>query len=273
MAAISAVSVRDDIAKSSGLILNVAWVQECIDAFKSYRGANRDAKNFVFQQALWNDLKVAAESSIPQIERGVLQGPFVVQVEETLNISHHFEDRDNSRGVNKLLFSDGNRFVYGFEYRKINGLDKCVGLKCMIQNVKVERGLLCLTPDNLVFLGGGVPIEDNILPPPAPVIGQQQQQQHSSQTTLSPIPQPSRNFHHTDPPPRTLNNPTASTNTEVQHPPVQRQVHHQLSLAHVPPPPTLPSNKRPSGPPPLQQQFEEHKGFVEASISDEENTM
>jgi hypothetical protein len=272
MAAISAVSVRDDIAKSSGLILSVAWVQECIDAFKSYRGANRDAKNFVFQQALWNDLKVAAESSIPQIERGIIQGPFVVQVEETLNISHHFEDRDNSRGVNKLLFSDGNRFVHGFEYRKINGLDKCVGLKCMIQNVKVERGLLCLTPDNLVILGGGVPIEDNILPPPpapAPVIGEQQQ--HSSQT-ISATPQPSRNFHHTYPPSRTLNNYIAGTSTEVQPPPIQRQVHHQLSLAHVPPPPTLPSNKRPSSGPPLQQQFEE-KGFVEASISDEENTM
>lgn len=57
----------------------------------------------------------------------------------------------------KLLLSDGAQTVGGFEYKKVHGFVKgkvVPGLKILVENVTVRRGLLMLTQENTRVISG-----------------------------------------------------------------------------------------------------------------------
>ncbi|CAM8922104.1 unnamed protein product [Rhodiola kirilowii] len=92
-----------------------------------------------------------------------LAGPFVLQVDEIVNIScplrqrYHKAAPGNKRCL-KLSMTDGINRVFGMEYRPIKDLDVSspAGLKVAIQNVHVRHGLLMLVPEVCEVLGGMV---------------------------------------------------------------------------------------------------------------------
>ena len=58
----------------------------------------------------------------------------------------------------KLCLSDGRQQLFGIEYRRLPSLQSnppC-GLKLVLHNVAVRRGVLLLTPANTCVVGGGV---------------------------------------------------------------------------------------------------------------------
>ncbi len=58
----------------------------------------------------------------------------------------------------KLCLTDGRQQLVGIEYRRLTGLhtDPPHGLKLVLSNVAVRRGVLLLTPDCAAVVGGGV---------------------------------------------------------------------------------------------------------------------
>ena len=57
----------------------------------------------------------------------------------------------------KLCLSDGRQQLFGIEYRRLPSLqsDPPCGLKLVLHNVAVRRGVLLLTPANTCVVGGG----------------------------------------------------------------------------------------------------------------------
>ncbi|TKY60570.1 RecQ-mediated instability protein 1 [Spatholobus suberectus] len=91
----------------------------------------------------------------------VLPGPYVLQVDEIINITSPLRGRYEKAppGVKrclKLSMTDGVQRVFGMEYRPIQALEVCAssGLKVAISNVHVRRGLLMLVPETIEILGG-----------------------------------------------------------------------------------------------------------------------
>ena len=131
----------------------------------------------------------------------ILAGPFVIQLEGWLEVSkaraqsdglvdvegeaaeadqgllglrRQQEERDDAeelgvgprggRRMLKLKCSDGKQDVFAFEYAQVPQLPLTEGAKLILRNVKVMRGLLALTPANVVVLGGAwekpAPVDD-----------------------------------------------------------------------------------------------------------------
>ncbi|XWS51452.1 hypothetical protein CRYUN_Cryun12cG0177500 [Craigia yunnanensis] len=92
-----------------------------------------------------------------------LKGPFVLQVDEIVNISCPLKGRyqDAPSGIKrclKLSMTDGAQRVFGMEYRPIEDLRVLApaGLKVSICNIHIRHGLLMLIPESLEVLGGVV---------------------------------------------------------------------------------------------------------------------
>eukprot|EP00249_Psilotum_nudum_P004987 c18478_g1_i1 orf=19-1590(+) len=93
-----------------------------------------------------------------------LEGPFVLQVDEIINIGLPLRDRYTERTASiagrclKLSMTDGVQRVFGIEYRPIKSLQvlSAAGFKIAVRNVHVRRGLLMLVPEVLIVLGGCV---------------------------------------------------------------------------------------------------------------------
>ena len=56
----------------------------------------------------------------------------------------------------KLLLTDGVKEVIGMEYRNVDGfnVDIKLGTKIAVKEVRVRRGILLLTNENCIVLGG-----------------------------------------------------------------------------------------------------------------------
>ncbi|KAF5206551.1 Recq-mediated genome instability protein [Thalictrum thalictroides] len=156
-----------------GLNVRREWLDSCIPllnnsvpGFSNLTVAGKS--QLCFGQFLFSDMNFsAAGGQLPHNVHALhlvhLPGPFVLQVDEIINITRPLRDRyqNAAAGHNrclKLSMTDGVQRVFGIEYRPIKNLDVLApaGLKVSIHNVHIRRGLLVLVPEVLEVLGGSV---------------------------------------------------------------------------------------------------------------------
>ncbi|XP_057422077.1 recQ-mediated genome instability protein 1 isoform X2 [Lotus japonicus] len=155
-----------------GLGLKREWLADCLRALqgsvRGFEGLDVAAHaKLCFEQFLFADMNFCGGGVLPanvdSMHLDVLPGPYVLQVDEILNMSCPLRGRYQKAnpGVKrclKLSMTDGVQRVFGMEYRPIQALDVCApsGLKVSISNVKVRRGLLMLDPETvqIKILGG-----------------------------------------------------------------------------------------------------------------------
>ncbi|CAI8619348.1 unnamed protein product [Vicia faba] len=134
-----------------------------VNGFQGFDVA-RKAK-LCFEQFLFSDLNFCGSGVLPpnveSMHLDVLPGPYVLQVDEILNISCPLKSRYQQappglKRCLKLSMTDGNQRVFGMEYRPIKALEVCAssGFKVAISNVQVRHGLLMLVPETIQVLGG-----------------------------------------------------------------------------------------------------------------------
>ncbi|WVZ85366.1 hypothetical protein U9M48_032303 [Paspalum notatum var. saurae] len=152
-----------------GLRLRPEWFEFCaagIPGFDGLGGAEVQARR-CFEQFLFADMKACGAGVLPEgvasMHAVVLDGPFVLQVDEIVNISAPLKERyrDAVAGPKRMLklsMTDGIQRIFGMEYKPIRYLAVLApaGLKIIIRNVHIRRGLLMLVPEVIEILGGVV---------------------------------------------------------------------------------------------------------------------
>ncbi|XP_022730062.1 recQ-mediated genome instability protein 1 [Durio zibethinus] len=155
-----------------GLKLRREWLDSCVQGLESSvpRFSTLDVSEkakLCFQQFLISDMNYSGGGVLPENVDSMhlvdLKGPFVLQVDEIVNISCPLKGRyqDAPSGIKrclKLSMTDGVQRVFGMEYRPIKDLQVLApaGLKVAICNIHIRRGLLMLVPEGLEVLGGVV---------------------------------------------------------------------------------------------------------------------
>ncbi|KAK7318299.1 hypothetical protein RJT34_02998 [Clitoria ternatea] len=163
-------SPLDDFLCRLGLALKRDWLDSCLRELQGcvpgFEGLDVTAKaKRCFEQFLFADMNSCGNGVLPpnvdSMHLRVLPGPYVLQVDEMINISCPLRGRYEQAppGVKrclKLSMTDGIQRVFGLEYRPIQALEVCAsaGLKVAITNVFVRRGLLLLVPETIEILGG-----------------------------------------------------------------------------------------------------------------------
>ncbi|CAM8922088.1 unnamed protein product [Rhodiola kirilowii] len=162
----------NEFLKRLGLKVRSEWVTSCLRGLEScvpgFGSFSVDRKaELCFGQFLQSDMNYLGAGGFPDNVDAMhlvdLAGPFVLQVDEIVNIScplrqrYHKAAPGNKRCL-KLSMTDGINRVFGMEYRPIKDLDVSspAGLKVAIQNVHVRHGLLMLVPEVCEVLGGMV---------------------------------------------------------------------------------------------------------------------
>ncbi|KAJ6410449.1 hypothetical protein OIU84_007238 [Salix udensis] len=147
-----------DFLLRTGLSLKREWLDSCLRQIDNSLDIASKAK-LCFAQFLISDMNQCGAGVLPpnvdSMHLADLPGPFVLQVDEIVNISCPLKGRyqDTNVGVKrclKLSMTDGVQRVYGMEYRPIKDL------KVAICNVHIRHGLLMLVPEALEVLGGVV---------------------------------------------------------------------------------------------------------------------
>ncbi|XAR50355.1 hypothetical protein NMG60_11004651 [Bertholletia excelsa] len=155
-----------------GLRLRRQWLDSCLLALESsvpgFGSLDFGAKaKLCFEQFLFSDLNHCGAGVLPDSVHDMhladLPGPFILQVDEIVNISCPLKGRYRNapsglKRCLKLSMTDGVQRVFGMEYRPIKDLEVLApaGLKVAICNVHVRRGLLMLVPEVFQILGGVV---------------------------------------------------------------------------------------------------------------------
>ncbi|KAK8586508.1 hypothetical protein V6N13_010099 [Hibiscus sabdariffa] len=161
-----------DFLLGMGLKLRREWLDSCVQGLESsvprFSTLDVSAKaKLCFRQFLLSDMNYSGGGILPENVDSMhlvdLKGPFVLQVDEIVNISCPLKGRyeDTPSGIKrclKLSMTDGVQRVFGMEYRPIKDLQVLApaGLKVAICNVHIRRGLLMLVPECLEILGGVV---------------------------------------------------------------------------------------------------------------------
>ncbi|CAN8264512.1 unnamed protein product [Cochlearia groenlandica] len=120
-----------------------------------------------FEQFLFSDMNVIGSGVLPRNVESMhlveLSGPFVLQVDEIVNIGCSLKGRykDANAGLKrclKLSMTDGVQRVFGIEYRPIKDLQVLApaGIKIVVSSVQVRHGILMLVPEVIEVLGGMV---------------------------------------------------------------------------------------------------------------------
>ncbi|PSR89443.1 RecQ-mediated genome instability protein like, partial [Actinidia chinensis var. chinensis] len=155
-----------------GLRLRREWLDSCIAGLESsvpgFWGLDVAARGkLCFEQFLYSDMNYSGGGILPEDVHNMhlvdLDGPFILQVDEIVNISCPLKGRYQNapsglKRCLKLSMTDGVQRVFGMEYRPIKGLEVLApaGLKVAICNVNIRRGLLMLVPEVFEVLGGQV---------------------------------------------------------------------------------------------------------------------
>ncbi|XP_020548723.1 recQ-mediated genome instability protein 1 [Sesamum indicum] len=155
-----------------GLRVKREWLDSCLHGLQlsvaGFQGLDDSAKaKLCFGQFLFSDMNYCGAGALPPNVHTLhlvdLKGPFVLQVDEIVNISCPLRGRyqNAASGIKrclKLSMTDGVQRVFGMEYRPIKDLEVLApaGLKVAICNVNVRHGLLLLVPEALEVLGGTV---------------------------------------------------------------------------------------------------------------------
>lgn len=153
-----------------GLRLRRDWVDDCVRGLEGSVSGFRDldvaAKaKLCFQHFLFSDMNYCGAGILPEHVHGLhlddLAGPFVLQVDEIVNMSCPLKGRYEAANPGlkrclKLSMTDGVQRVFGMEYRSTKDLHVLspAGLKIVIRNVQVRRGILMLVPEVVEVLGG-----------------------------------------------------------------------------------------------------------------------
>ncbi|XP_050256303.1 recQ-mediated genome instability protein 1 [Quercus robur] len=153
-----------------GLRLKNEWLEACLDALRSsvrsFASLGVDAKaKLCFERFLVSDMNQSGSGVLPRNVDSMhlvdLPGPFVLQIDEIVNISCPLKGRYQKAppGIKrclKLSMTDGVQRVFGMEYRPIQALESLApaGLKVAICNVHIRHGLLMLVPEAFEVLGG-----------------------------------------------------------------------------------------------------------------------
>ncbi|CAJ1937527.1 unnamed protein product [Sphenostylis stenocarpa] len=159
-----------DFLHRLGLSLKTDWVASCLRELQasvtSFEHLDVAAKaKRCFEQCLFADMNSCGAGVLPpnvdSMHLRVLPGPYVLQVDEIINITCPLRGRyeqapPGPKRCLKLSMTDGVQRVFGMEYRPIKALEVCAssGLKVAISNVHVRRGLLMLVPETIEILGG-----------------------------------------------------------------------------------------------------------------------
>ncbi|GAB4816827.1 hypothetical protein N2152v2_003873 [Parachlorella kessleri] len=150
-----------------------AWLAGCeaalADSVPSYSQKPRQEQlKLLLQQCLHCDFNLCGSGALPpgvQELRGTqLRGRFLLQLDEVINIAAPAKQRYSQAGgagsarCLKLLLTDGVQQVAGLEYQFIPRLAPFMpaGTKVLVYEPTIRRGVLLLTPANLVVLGGRV---------------------------------------------------------------------------------------------------------------------
>ncbi|XP_072151309.1 recQ-mediated genome instability protein 1 isoform X2 [Setaria viridis] len=158
-----------ELLRGLGLRLRPEWLESCaagIPGFDGLGGAEAQARR-CFEQFLFADMNACGAGVLPEgvggMHAAVLDGPFVLQVDEIVNMSAPLKERyrDAHAGPKrclKLSMTDGMQRIFGMEYRPIKDLAVLApaGLKIVIRNVHIRRGLLMLVPEVIEILGAVV---------------------------------------------------------------------------------------------------------------------
>ncbi|MCD9639691.1 hypothetical protein HAX54_024397 [Datura stramonium] len=160
------------VLEGLGLRLRREWLESCIGGLEGsvggFTGLDDTAKaKLCFEQFLYSDMNFCGAGMLPRDVHKLhlvdLKGPFVLQVDEIVNISCPLRDRYQKAAAGikrclKLSMTDGIQRVFGMEYRPIKDLDVLApsGLKVAICNVHVRHGILMLVPEVIEVLGGMV---------------------------------------------------------------------------------------------------------------------
>ncbi|KAL0415640.1 UNVERIFIED_CONTAM: RecQ-mediatedinstability protein 1 [Sesamum latifolium] len=155
-----------------GLRVKREWLDSCLHGLQlsvaGFQGLDDSAKaKLCFGQFLFSDMNYCGAGVLPPNVHTLhlvdLKGPFVLQVDEIVNISCPLRGRyqNAASGIKrclKLSMTDGIQRVFGMEYRPVKDLEVLApaGLKVAICNVNVRHGLLMLVPEVLEVLGGTV---------------------------------------------------------------------------------------------------------------------
>ncbi|KAL7607459.1 hypothetical protein Lser_V15G17446 [Lactuca serriola] len=158
------------ILEDLGLRLRREWLDAClrglqtnVPGFSSF-DATKKAK-LCFEKFLHSDMNICGAGFLPdnvhQMHLVDLPGPYVLQVDEIVNISQPLRERykkapSGLKRCLKLSMTDGVQRIFGMEYQPIKDLDALspAGLKVAISNVNVRHGLLMLVPEVFQVLGG-----------------------------------------------------------------------------------------------------------------------
>uniref|UniRef100_A0A0V0IM89 RecQ-mediated genome instability protein 1 n=2 Tax=Solanum chacoense TaxID=4108 RepID=A0A0V0IM89_SOLCH len=161
------------VLEGLGLRLRREWLESCVRGLEGsvvggFSGLDDTTKaKLCFEQFLYSDMNFCGAGMLPRDVHKLhlvdLKGPFVLQVDEIVNISCPLRDRYQKAAAGikrclKLSMTDGIQRVFGMEYRPIKDLDVLApsGLKVAICNVHVRHGILMLVPEVIEVLGGMV---------------------------------------------------------------------------------------------------------------------
>ncbi|CBI15702.3 hypothetical protein VitviT2T_025643 [Vitis vinifera] len=161
-----------DFLRGLGLCLRREWLDSCIRGLESsvpgFASLDVAGKaKLCFEQFLCSDMNYSGAGVLPQNVDSMhlvdLAGPFVLQVDEIVNISAPLRGRyqNAASGIKrclKLSMTDGIQRVFGMEYRPIKDIEVLApaGLKIAICNVNIRHGLFMLVPEVFEILGGSV---------------------------------------------------------------------------------------------------------------------
>lgn len=251
---------QTNTSSSSGLASNTS--SQTISGSTLSPVSVEQAAETILERVLREDLRVCSVGTLPphihKLHKEILPGPYLVQVEEILDIGsssssnnnntintttnntlNSMEDDTNTtsssytRRCLKLALADGSiQQIYGIEYTVLKDLSihSYAGIKLLLKNIEIRRGLLLLTPSNTLVLGGSVPYlsymqeEANII--------------HHDQEQPQPQPQPQGQPPHRPPesPSTTTTMMSTTTDTYKGHNPVTDNTHARLPLSTSTPP-------------------------------------
>ncbi|XP_042015692.1 recQ-mediated genome instability protein 1-like [Salvia splendens] len=162
----------DGVLKRLGLSVRGEWLDSCLQGLQAstpgfQRMDDSSKAKLCFKQFLWSDMNFCGAGVLPPNVHTLhlvdLKGPFVLQVDEVVNISNPVRGRyqNAAPGIKrclKLSMTDGIQRVFGMEYRPIKDIQVLgpAGLKVVVCNVHVRHGLLMLVPEVIEVLGGAI---------------------------------------------------------------------------------------------------------------------
>jgi len=158
--------ITSEIIQQFGFSPSKNWLEGCMTFLLSQPSfpANHDLlMEKIITQILFSDFTTMDITHLYPIvdifDIGLIESQICLQIVELINIGESSEKRsDISQGFGrcyKMLLTDGSKTFLGFEHRRLPDLsNQSMGAKILVEKALVRRGVLLLSPQNTVVLGG-----------------------------------------------------------------------------------------------------------------------